>query len=131
MEEQALSATLETLKKSKCIVILDSKSKEAETGLFFPKTSFSPLYLRTLRTEAWGELYIFVAHEVPSTLSFFFIGEVSITHPQLFFLKKILANSHHFLTKIVGNLVSRINFKNNSLAWVLATLFGLSTEEFL
>jgi hypothetical protein len=47
-----------------------------------------------------------VAHEVASTLSFFFIGEVSITHPQLFFSKKILENSHHFLIKIVGNLVS-------------------------
>jgi 3,4-dihydroxy-2-butanone 4-phosphate synthase len=52
MEEQALSATLETLRKSKCIAILDSKSKEAETNLFFPTTFFSPLYLRTLRIEA-------------------------------------------------------------------------------
>jgi hypothetical protein len=31
MEEQALSATLETLRKINCIAILDSKSKEAET----------------------------------------------------------------------------------------------------
>jgi 3,4-dihydroxy-2-butanone 4-phosphate synthase len=52
MEEQALNVALETLRKSKCIAILDSKSKEAETNLFFPTTSFSPLYLRTLKIEA-------------------------------------------------------------------------------
>jgi len=52
MEEQALSATLENLRKSKCIAILDLESKEAETNLFFPTTSLSPLYLRTLRTKA-------------------------------------------------------------------------------
>jgi hypothetical protein len=52
MEEQALSAALETLRKNKCNVILDSKSKEAETNLFFPTTFFSPFYLRTLRTKA-------------------------------------------------------------------------------
>jgi 3,4-dihydroxy-2-butanone 4-phosphate synthase len=51
MEEQALNVAFETLRKSKCIAILNSKSKEAEIDLFFP-TSFSPLYLRTLRTEA-------------------------------------------------------------------------------
>jgi 3,4-dihydroxy-2-butanone 4-phosphate synthase len=52
MEEQALSATLETLKKSKCIAILDSESKEAETDIFFRTISLSPLYLRTVRTKA-------------------------------------------------------------------------------
>jgi 3,4-dihydroxy-2-butanone 4-phosphate synthase len=34
MEEQALSAIFETLRKGKCIAILGSKSKEAETNLF-------------------------------------------------------------------------------------------------
>jgi 3,4-dihydroxy-2-butanone 4-phosphate synthase len=81
MEEQALSATLETLRKGKCIAILDSKSKEAETDLFFPTTSFSPLSLKTLKTKTGGEPYIFLAHEVASIFSFLFIGVVSITHP--------------------------------------------------
>jgi hypothetical protein len=52
MEEQALTVALETLRKNKCNVILDSKSKEAEIDLFFSTTSFSPHYLRTLRTKA-------------------------------------------------------------------------------
>ncbi len=95
MEEQALSATLETLRKGKCIAILDLESKEAKINLFFP-TSLSPFYLKTLRIEAGRELYIFVVHEVASTFSFFFIREVSITRPQFFFFKKILENSHHF-----------------------------------
>ncbi len=84
MEEKTLSAIMETLRKSKCIAILDSKSKEVETNLFFPTTSLFHLYLRTLKTETWGELYIFVVHEVFFTLSFLFIGEVSIIDPQLF-----------------------------------------------
>jgi hypothetical protein len=80
MEEQAMSATLETLSQIKCIAILYSKSKEAKTNLLFPTFLF-PFYLKTLKTKAWGELYMFVAHEVASTLSLFFIGEVSINHP--------------------------------------------------
>jgi 3,4-dihydroxy-2-butanone 4-phosphate synthase len=40
MEEQALNAILETLRKGKCIAILDSKSKEVETNLFFPTIFF-------------------------------------------------------------------------------------------
>jgi 3,4-dihydroxy-2-butanone 4-phosphate synthase len=51
MEEKTLSAIMETLRKSKCIAILDSKSKEVETNLFFPTTSLFHLYLRTLKTE--------------------------------------------------------------------------------
>jgi hypothetical protein len=81
MEEQTLSAVLEALKKGQCIAILDSKSKEAEIDLFFLAISFFPLSLRTLRTKARRELYIFVAHEVTCTFGFPFIGEVSITHP--------------------------------------------------
>jgi 3,4-dihydroxy-2-butanone 4-phosphate synthase len=44
MEEQALSAALEALRKGQCIAILDSKSREVETDLFFP-TTFSFLFL--------------------------------------------------------------------------------------
>ncbi|CAK9210027.1 unnamed protein product [Sphagnum jensenii] len=79
MEEQALHA-LKTLRKGKCIAILNSKSKEAKTNLFFPTTSLSPLFLKTLRIKTRGELYIFLAHEVASTFSFIFIGE---TYPLL------------------------------------------------
>ncbi|KAH9555773.1 hypothetical protein CY35_08G133400 [Sphagnum magellanicum] len=63
MEEQVLSVALKTLRKGKCIAILDLESKEAKSNLFFPTSLFFPFYLRTLRTEARGELYIFVAHE--------------------------------------------------------------------
>jgi hypothetical protein len=52
MEEQALSVTLETLTKNKCIAILYSKSKEVEANLLFLTNSFSPLYLRILKIEA-------------------------------------------------------------------------------
>jgi hypothetical protein len=41
--------------------------------------------LRTLRTKARRELYIYVAHEVACTFGFLFIGKISITHPLLFF----------------------------------------------
>jgi hypothetical protein len=41
MEEKALSVALKTLKKGKCITILDSKSKKAKINLFFPTTSLS------------------------------------------------------------------------------------------
>jgi hypothetical protein len=85
MEEQTLSVVLEALRKGQCIAILDSKSKEAESDLFFLVASFSPLSLKTLKTKARMELYIFVAHEVICIFSFPFIGEVSTTHPQLFF----------------------------------------------
>jgi 3,4-dihydroxy-2-butanone 4-phosphate synthase len=88
MEEQALNATLKTLKKCKCIVILDSKSKEAKSDLFFPTTSLFPLYLKILRTEGGGELYIFVTREVAYTFSFLFIREESITHTQFLFIFK-------------------------------------------
>jgi 3,4-dihydroxy 2-butanone 4-phosphate synthase len=85
MEEQALSATLEALRKGKCIAILYLETKKVETDLFFPVVFFFPLSLKTLRTEVGGELYIFVAHEVASTFGFPFIGKVSTPHPQLFF----------------------------------------------
>jgi hypothetical protein len=71
-----------------------------------------------------------VAHEVASTLSFFFIGKVSITHPQLFFFK----NSSKFPSfpyKNSWQLGFLQNFRNNSPAWVLATLFGLSSKKFM
>ncbi len=110
MEEQALHA-LKTLRKGKCIAILDSKSKEAKTNLFFRTTFLSPLFLKTLRIKARGELYIFVAHEVASTFSFIFIGEVSITHPQFYFIFKISNTLPSFplfklLAKTISNLVS-------------------------
>jgi 3,4-dihydroxy-2-butanone 4-phosphate synthase len=35
MEEQALNATLEAVRKGECIAILDLESKEAKTHLFF------------------------------------------------------------------------------------------------
>ncbi|KAH9555771.1 hypothetical protein CY35_08G133200 [Sphagnum magellanicum] len=75
MEEQALNVALETLRKGKSIAILDLKSKEAETDLFFPTSYFFPLYLRTLKAKTGGELYIFVVHEVASTFIFLFIKE--------------------------------------------------------
>jgi hypothetical protein len=96
MEEQTLNAILEALRKGQCIAILDSKSREAEIALFFLATSFSPLSLRTLRTKARKESYIFVAHEVTCTFGFPFIGEVSTTHPQFLFIYLFLINSHHF-----------------------------------
>jgi 3,4-dihydroxy-2-butanone 4-phosphate synthase len=85
MEEQPLSAALEALRKGQCIVIIYLESREAKTNLFFPTTFLSPLFLKTLRTKTGGELYIFVAHEIASTFGFPIIGEVSTTHPQLFF----------------------------------------------
>jgi 3,4-dihydroxy-2-butanone 4-phosphate synthase len=39
MEEQALSAALEALRKGQCIAIMDSKSREAKIDLFFPTIS--------------------------------------------------------------------------------------------
>jgi 3,4-dihydroxy-2-butanone 4-phosphate synthase len=44
MEEQALSVALETLRKGKCIAILDLESKEAKINLFSPTTSLSSLF---------------------------------------------------------------------------------------
>jgi len=85
MEEETLSVVLKALRKGQCIAILDSKS-EVESDLFFLVASFSPLSMKTLKTKARMELYIFVVHEVICTFSFPFIGEVSTTHPQLFFL---------------------------------------------
>jgi 3,4-dihydroxy-2-butanone 4-phosphate synthase len=76
---------LKALRKGQCIAILDLESKEVKTNLFFPIVSFSPFSLKTLRTKAGEELYIFVAHEITSTLGFPFIREVSTTHPKLFF----------------------------------------------
>jgi 3,4-dihydroxy-2-butanone 4-phosphate synthase len=110
MEEQALSATFKTLRKSKCIAILDLDSKEAEIDLFFPTTSFSPISLKTLRIKARGEFYIFVVHQVAYTFNFLFIGKVSITHPQflfLFYFNKLPSFPlFKLLAKIVGSLVS-------------------------
>ncbi len=83
MEKQTLSETLEAMRKGQCIAILDSR--KVEIDLFFPTISLFPLFLKTLKIEAWRELYIFVVHEVASTFGFPFIGEISITHPQLFF----------------------------------------------
>jgi hypothetical protein len=71
-----------------------------------------------------------VAHEVASTLNFFFIGEVSITHPQLFFIFNS-SKLPSFPYKNSWQLGFSQNFRNNSPAWVLATLFGLSNEEFM
>jgi 3,4-dihydroxy-2-butanone 4-phosphate synthase len=80
MDEQALNATLEALRKGKWITIMDSESKKAKTNLLFPITFLFPLSLKTLKTKVGGELYISVAHEVTSTFGFPFIGELSITH---------------------------------------------------
>jgi 3,4-dihydroxy 2-butanone 4-phosphate synthase len=85
MEEQALSAVLEAPRKGQCIVILDLESREAKTNLFFPIASSFIFFWKTLRTEVGGGLYIYVVHGVASTFGFPFIGEVSTTHPQLFF----------------------------------------------
>jgi 3,4-dihydroxy-2-butanone 4-phosphate synthase len=85
MEEQVLSATLEVSRKGHCIAILDLESMKVETDLFFLATFLFLLSLKTLKMEARGELYIFVAHKVASTFGFPLIGKVSITHPQLFF----------------------------------------------
>jgi 3,4-dihydroxy-2-butanone 4-phosphate synthase len=94
MEEQALSVALEDLRKSQCTTILDLESGEAKTNLFFLVASLSLLSLRTLRTKARGELYIFVAHEIASTFGFPFIGEIH--YPPTTLLLLFPANSHHF-----------------------------------
>jgi len=52
---------------------------------FSSQQLFSDLSLKTLKIEAGRGLYISVAHEVASTFGFPFIGELSTTHPQLFF----------------------------------------------
>jgi hypothetical protein len=85
VEEQTLNAVLKALSKGQCIAILDSESREAEIDLFFLVTFFSPFSLRIIKTKVGRELYIYVAHEVTCTFGFPFIGEVSTTHPQLFF----------------------------------------------
>jgi hypothetical protein len=85
VEEQILNVVIKALSKGQCIAILHSESKEAKIDLFFHVASFSPFSLRTLKTKARRELYIYVAHEVTCTFGFHFIGEVSTTHPQLFF----------------------------------------------
>jgi hypothetical protein len=79
MEEQAVSVVLEAMRKGWCIVILDSESREAEINFFFF------FFLKTLKTKAWGEMYISMAPDVAFTSYFPFIGEVPITHPQFFF----------------------------------------------
>ncbi|KAH8951849.1 hypothetical protein BDL97_09G052300 [Sphagnum fallax] len=75
-EASLTSRVLRALRKGRCIAILDSKSKEVEIDLLFLVASFSPLSLKTLKTKARRELYIFVAHEVICTFGFPFIGEV-------------------------------------------------------
>jgi 3,4-dihydroxy-2-butanone 4-phosphate synthase len=100
MEEQALNVAFEMLREKKCIAILDLKSKEAKTALFFPTTFLSPLSLRILRTKAGGELYIFVVHEVAFTFGFPFIGKVSITHLEL----------AQIIRSLVSRRISRVIF---------------------
>ncbi len=134
MEEQALSVALEALRKSQCTVILDLKSREAKTNLFFLLAFLSPLSLRTLRIKSWGELYIFVIHEIASPFGVPFIGEVSTTHPQLFFF-------YFQQTPIISTFWTSCRnswelgfyqiFWNSSPTWVLAALLGLSNEELL
>jgi 3,4-dihydroxy-2-butanone 4-phosphate synthase len=85
MEEQALNAALEALRKGQCIPILDLKSSEVKINLLFPTASLYPLSLKTLRIKTRRELYVFVDHEIAFTFGFPFIGKVSTTHPQLFF----------------------------------------------
>lgn len=70
------SAALEALRDGKCVAVLDGEDREGETDLFFPAASLSPTSLRFLRTQAGGELYISVGHEVASAFGLPFIGEV-------------------------------------------------------
>jgi hypothetical protein len=112
MEEQTLSAVLEALRKVQCITILDLESKEVETNLFFPTTSPPPLSLRTLKTKARGELYIFVVHEIASTFGFPSLERYPLpTHNSSFISSKLPSFPlSRLLVKIVGSLVSTKKF---------------------
>lgn len=69
-------AALEALRDGKCVAVLDGEEREGETDLFFPAASLSPASLRFLRSQAGGELYISVGHDVASAFGLPFIGEV-------------------------------------------------------
>eukprot|EP00879_Flechtneria_rotunda_P033168 GHRR01036711.1.p2 GENE.GHRR01036711.1~~GHRR01036711.1.p2 ORF type:complete len:134 (+),score=30.00 GHRR01036711.1:306-707(+) len=60
----SVDAALEALRQGKPIAILDSRDREGETDLFFPATVTHAPEIRFLRTQAGGELYIAIGHEV-------------------------------------------------------------------
>ncbi|EFJ21157.1 hypothetical protein SELMODRAFT_176418 [Selaginella moellendorffii] len=77
---------LEALASGKCVAILDSESREGETDLFFPAATTTPGALRTLRTQAGGELYIAIGSEVATTFGLPYMGQVlamAHSHPVL------------------------------------------------
>ncbi|XP_024375117.1 uncharacterized protein [Physcomitrium patens] len=69
-------AALEALRNGECVAVLDGEEREGETDLFFPAASLSPASLRLLRTQAGGEMYMSVGHEVASAFGLPYIGNV-------------------------------------------------------
>ncbi|KAG0587456.1 hypothetical protein KC19_2G165300 [Ceratodon purpureus] len=74
--ESQWGAAVEALRRGECVAVLDGEDREGETDLFFPAASLSPASLRFLRTQAGGELYISVGHEVASAFGLPYIGHV-------------------------------------------------------
>jgi len=63
------------LRQGDPVCILDAADREGETDLFFPAIDTHATSLRQLRTQAGGELYIAVGHEVASAFGLPFVGE--------------------------------------------------------
>lgn len=59
-----------------CVAVLDAEAREGETDLFFPAESLQPADLRLLRTQAGGELYISIGHEVAALFGLPYVGSV-------------------------------------------------------
>eukprot|EP00897_Mesotaenium_endlicherianum_P008570 jgi/Mesen1/7741/ME000407S06966 len=72
---EQIEAALKCLRAGQCVAVLDDEDREGETDLFFPAAGLRPADLRQLRTQAGGELYISVGHEVATTFGIPYAGE--------------------------------------------------------
>ncbi|KAF8056215.1 ribB [Scenedesmus sp. PABB004] len=70
----SVHAALTALREGRCVAILDGRAREAEVDLFFPAAATHPQQLRFLRTQAGGELFIAIGHEVAATFGLPFAG---------------------------------------------------------
>eukprot|EP00877_Chromochloris_zofingiensis_P001743 jgi/Chrzof1/1156/Cz01g42190.t1 len=69
-----VQAALEAIRRGQPVCILDSRTREGETDIYYPGLMTYAPALRQLRTQAGGELYIAVGHEVATAFGLPYAG---------------------------------------------------------
>lgn len=110
---------------------LSDRTREGETDMYFPALTTQPQNMRTLRTQAGGELYIAIGHEVAAAFGLPYAGvaikEAAAVYPVVAGMSKLNQDMCQVSTGVCPAQRVPANIYNQDMCQVSASVVSITS----